>query len=124
MFSLRILWIAWVVSLLIVAISGQVQAELRDPTKPYGYSPQVVQSVGLEEEIILDGIIKGPQGMSAVINGKRFRVGDKAHGRTVIAVEGDRVVLEVEGKQQTLYLLSGKIKTLSVTADSELAGGQ
>jgi hypothetical protein len=100
--------------LLFLVVQINVQAQLRDPTMPYGYSPTAVENLDTgQPEITLAGIISGPHGMSAVINGKRVRKGDIIHGRKVIAVKTDHVVLGMGAQQERIFLRAMKFKKTS-----------
>ncbi len=97
-------------------------AELADPTRPAGYqefqpSPVVGQDdflplkVGLDpNQFKLHGIITAKSGNSAMLNGRRVRVGDDIIGVMVTKIEPTYIVLERNGDRLTLELLSLRVK--------------
>ena len=95
-----------------VAIIGVAEAELRDPTMPYGYTTTPVDAVD-GEQLQLMGIIKGSNGRSAVLNGKRVRAGDLFQGKRIVAVNSNHIVLAVGEQQQKLFLFSQTMKKVT-----------
>lgn len=102
--------------LLLVLIPGR--GELRDPMEPYGFlQPSLsVARDGREptfdaNSLRLSGIFIGPQGNSAVINGRRLRVGDEIADAQLIGIENQAVELERDGERITIELLPITVKT-------------
>jgi hypothetical protein len=62
-------------------------------------------------DLHLSGIISGPAGNSAVINGRRLRSGSIIAGARVLAVTPKSVKIERNGKRITMKLLPTLVKT-------------
>ncbi len=109
--------------LMLVICSIANSAELTDPTRPFGYqasqlSPVEGQTenylplrIGLDpNQFKLHGIIAAKSGNSAMLNGRRVRVGDAVLGSTVTEIKPTHVLLEGNGDSLRLELLSLKVK--------------
>ena len=100
--------------ILAVLLTAVCQADLRDPTRPPGYrtggDPQQSES-SQDTDLRLSGIISGPGGNSAVINGRRLRPGNTIAGARVLAVTPKSVKIERSGNSFTMQLLPTLVKT-------------
>lgn len=95
--------------LLAAAAAGPVSAiegALFDPTRPSGIAvPSALDADGSEdqaEQLRLGGIFTGPDGTTALLNGRRVQAGDELGDLRVIAVEQDAVVVERGGSTQRI----------------------
>jgi len=109
-----------------ILCGGVFAAELTDPTRPAGYqefqpSPIAGQEalagdyLPLKEDLDpnqfkLHGIITAKSGNSAMVNGRRMRIGDEIYGVMVTEIEPTYIVLEGAGNRLTLELLSLRVK--------------
>lgn len=102
------------VGILGLILATATQAELRDPTRPPGYrngAGSQQQAVTGDKGLRLSGIISGPGGNSAVINGRRLRPGHSVDGARVLAVTPELVKIERNGNRFTMELLPNPVKT-------------
>ncbi|PLX63652.1 general secretion pathway protein GspB [Sedimenticola selenatireducens] len=110
----------------LLLILTPVWGELRDPLEPYGFrqthtggSPETMASMFDANSIRLSGIFIGPDGNSAVINGRRLRIGDQIAGAQLVAIEPQLVELDLEGNRIKIELLPIIVKTPA----KDLSGG-
>lgn len=102
---------AWLV------FSVPVWGELRDPTEPYGFRSQTVDPTTLlaptfdANSLQLSGIFIGPDGNSAVVNGRRLRIGEQIAGARLVTIEPQAIELDLEGKIIKVELLPISVKT-------------
>ena len=87
-----------------VVLAGTVSAnELRDPTKP-PQQRQASQQPAAITRYSLDSILVSESRRIAVINGVSLAAGERVGNATVRRIARDRVLLEINGKTQTLVL--------------------
>lgn len=98
-------------------IPPAAMSELRDPTMPNGYFQQLYHTeVDLKssDALRLQAIIYSPLNKGAIINGRRFEVGDQVADATIKAIHADYIVLvDAEGESQ-LKLVSPSVKSRAV----------
>ena len=78
-------------------------SELRDPTKPPQHRKSAQQPAAITR-YSLDSILVSDSRRIAVINGISTAVGERVGNATVKRIARDRVLLELNGKTQTLVL--------------------
>lgn len=103
-----------VAGILAVLLTAICQADLRDPTRPPGYrmaGDRQKSEPDQSDRLQLSGIISGPGGNSAVINGRRLRPGSSIAGARVLAVTPKSVKIERNGNRFTMQLLPTLVKT-------------
>ena len=86
-------------------ITTAAQSELRDPTRPSGFfqDAKQVTDAGLNslEGLSLQAIFYRPENPGALINGRRFAVGDQIANAKIKAIHTDHVVLvSAEGEKE------------------------
>ena len=82
--------------------SGSVLADnslVRDPTQPVDYVPSATETSGIFES----------SRPTALINGKRYHVGDKIDGYTVKSIRPSKVVLQGSGEQVELTMYNSRM---------------
>ena len=88
----------------------------RDPTRPPGFgavtTPAATAGDG-QVDLRLSGIISGPRGSSAVINGRRVRAGDQVADAQVVAVDHQGVEIERGGERFVIKLTTTEVKRRS-----------
>ncbi|WP_260291476.1 general secretion pathway protein GspB [Sedimenticola hydrogenitrophicus] len=107
-----------IAGVLLLALMPAAAGELRDPLEPYGFRP-VSPGVSAEtrgamfdaNSLRLSGIFVGPDGASAVINGRRLRVGDEVTGAQLVRIESHAVELDLDGDRFKIELLPITVKT-------------
>ena len=106
--------------LLAGSLATPAQAE-RDPTRPPGYGQAVAPAAvgGERVDLRLSGIISGPRGRSAMLNGQRVSSGDQVADARVITVAHDRVEIERGGERIVI-----KLTTTEVKRPAPVAGGE
>ncbi len=94
--------------------------------EPYGFrqthiggSPETMAPMFDANSLRLSGIFIGPDGNSAVINGRRLRIGDQIAGAQLVAIEPRLIELDLEGERIKIELLPIIVKTPA----KELSGG-
>lgn len=75
---------------------------LRDPTRPYTARQP---SAATAPRFVVNAIIISPERRVAIVNGRRVNVGDSIGNATVVAIEKEEMILEVDGKRITAGLL-------------------
>jgi hypothetical protein len=92
--------------------SGSVLADnilVRDPTQPVDYVPSATETVsGGNSGYRLSGIFESSR-PAALINGKRYHVGETIDGYTVKSIRPSKVVLQKDDEQMELSLYSSKV---------------
>ena len=92
--------------------SGSVLADnslVRDPTQPVDYVPSATETVsGGNSGYRLSGIFESSR-PTALINGKRYHVGDKIDGYTVKSIRPSKVVLQGSGEQVELTMYNSRM---------------
>lgn len=92
-------------SMLIVLTNFCLGAEfMRDPTRPYTAREL---SAATAPRFVVNAIIISPERRVAIVNGRRVGVGDSVGNATVIAIEKEKMVLELDGKRITTGLHDG-----------------
>ena len=87
-----------------MVLGGMASAgELRDPTKPL-QQRQASQQPAAITRYSLDSILVSDSRRIAVVNGASLAVGERVGNATVKRIARDRVLLEINGKTQTLVL--------------------
>jgi len=89
-------------------IPGMLSAELKDPTRPGGYQliPGDADDAGKQsEQAVLQAIFYHPEKAGALINGRRYAVGDRVSNLKVIGIYADKVVLTGDTGEITLKLV-------------------
>lgn len=86
-------------------------AQLPDPTRPADVPPAVGAGGGNAGAGGLQAIVMRPGGKSAaVIDGEEVRVGerigDKAHGKRVLKISENAVIVQGEGGRETIRLIA------------------
>ena len=85
-------------------ITTPLLAELHDPTRPTGFMPDLnAGDSGMQasEGMQLQAIFYSPQTPGALINGRRYSVGDQVGDAKIEAIYSDRVVLiSVDGERE------------------------
>jgi hypothetical protein len=91
--------------MLIVVANLCLGAEfMRDPTRPYTAREL---SATTAPRFVVNAIIISPERRVAIVNGRRVSVGDSVGNATVIAIEKEEMVLELDGKRITTGLHDG-----------------
>ena len=67
----------------------------------------VVSSKPTSRGLILSGILYSTDNPVAIINGSPIRIGQEINGAKVIEIEKDKVILERQGKKQSLTVSKG-----------------
>ena len=75
---------------------GLAEEPLRDPTRPYTAAEHRAAS---PPRFVVTAIIVSDDRRVAIVNGRRVGVGSPLAGATVIAIEKDQLVLELDGKR-------------------------
>ena len=92
--------------------SGSVLADnslVRDPTQPVDYVPSATETVsGGNSGYRLSGIFESSR-PAALINVKRYHVGETIDGYTVKSIRPSKVVLQKDDEQMELSLYSSKV---------------
>lgn len=97
-----------VAAMLIVVTNLCLGAEfMRDPTRPY-----TAREIGAATtpRFVVNAIIISPDRRVAIVNGRRVGVGDSVGNATVIAIEKEKMVLELDGKRITTELHDGALR--------------
>ena len=103
----------WAVALVFV-FTLQLQAELRDPTRPSGFQVDVSDAGSLPEasdEIRLQAIFYHPVKPSAMINGRTYVVGDAIADARIVSIKSDSVFLQTNAQNKELKLSTAPVKT-------------
>ena len=80
---------------------------VRDPTRPY---TAVERSTTSAPRFVVNAIIVSAERRVAIVNGRRVSVGSLLSGATIIAIEKDKLILEIGGKRITAGLNEGAIR--------------
>ena len=78
-----------------------VAASLRDPTMPAQGVSLSTKQPG-EQSLVLNSLLKGPQGKRAVINNQIYRQGDRVQGVVLSLIDQDSVLL-ADGRRLYLF---------------------
>ena len=89
-------------------------AEMRDPTRPSGF--QASSSISDKAEITASGvhlqaIFFHPDRPGALINGRRFSVGDGVGDAQISAIHTDKIILTDASGEKEIRLISSSIKS-------------
>ena len=93
--------------LLLASVPGLAGEPLRDPTRPYTPAERAREST---PRFVVNAIIVSPERRVAIVNGRRLTVGASLDGATVIAIEKDQLVLELDGKRISAGLNEGAMR--------------
>lgn len=109
--------------LLLIPWTGWAQA-LIDPTQPSIWldSPELEEEMAIEEdeEAQLQGIFSTASGSSAMINGRRYYVGDELPFGEVISISDKKVVVRTnEGERKELMVSLPVVKSRAMAAEGE-----
>ena len=84
---------------------------LVDPTMPLAGMPDSDNPTLSQQPLPqLQGIVISNAGRSAVLNGLNVQIGQQVAGYRVLAIHSDAVILERDGRRQTLSLYSDKVR--------------
>jgi len=120
-------------SILFVVCTSVIGTELGDPTRPMGYhEAQLSKSasdsgeeylplkVGLDpQKFKLQGIFIAKSGNSAILNGRRVRLGDSLNNTKLIEIEPGHIVLDGYGEHLKIELLPLMVKKPTPPAAGE-----
>lgn len=91
-----------IATMLIVVANSCLGADfMRDPTRPYSVREQTAATA---PRFLVNAIIISPERRVAIVNGRRVGVGDSVGNATVIAIEKEKMILELNGKRITTGL--------------------
>lgn len=94
-----------IATMLIVVASPCLGADsMRDPTRPYSARERMAATA---PRFLVNAIIISPERRVAIVNGRRVGVGDSVGNATVIAIEKEKMILELNGKRITTGLHDG-----------------
>jgi len=98
--------------IMVLLVSGVSADELKDPTRPGGF--QLTAGDGIEageqfEQIVLQAIFYHPEKAGALINGRRYVVGDIVGNSEIIGIYAEKVVLTGDSGEITLKLVPSVI---------------
>ena len=97
-----------------VASSALVASELQDPTRPTGFQSAVSESMPApagNDQLTLQAIFFNPERPAALINGRRFSVGDMIGDSRIEAIHADRVELLGAAGLASLVMALPQVKT-------------
>ncbi len=93
----------WLPLLLLLAC-GPLAAAL-DPTRPQPLLPAPAAGTAAAPQVQrLQGILRGPAGSAAIIDGYRLRAGEQAGDLRVLEIRARSVLVERQGSRQVLTL--------------------
>lgn len=87
--------------------ASQTITSLPDPTRPLGTNIRAIKSNAVKK-IRLQSILYSSQRKSIVINGYVKYIGSTIHGRRIIDIKQNSVVISYKGRLQTLHLSTTK----------------
>ena len=98
--------------LIVLLLPGLLSAELKDPTRPGGF--QLMTGDAIEageqfEQAVLQAIFYHPEKAGALINGRRYAVGDVVGTSRIQAIYAEKVVLTGDSGEVTLKLVPSVI---------------
>jgi hypothetical protein len=103
-----------VLLLLILPLTAGAE-QLTDPTMPPDFLQLQVAADGdvdtAVEKFRLSGILLSPEGSSAIVNGKRVKVGEEINGGQIVAIEAGMVSIQTAVELVELRLIPMQIKT-------------
>lgn len=101
----------WLLAVCLIALP--LQAELRDPTRPSGFHGAEDPGSGMltSDELKLQAIFYNPESPGALINGRRYVVGDPVGDAEIKAIYSDRVVLITAVGESELTMMMPSVKT-------------
>lgn len=96
-------------AVMLVLAHGSVLSDelLRDPTRPHTAAERSHNST---PRFVVNAIIISPERRVAIVNGQRIAVGGSLGGATVIAINKDQLILEIDGKRITAGLNEGAMR--------------
>ena len=92
----------------VLLIPAGLSAELKDPTRPDGFkliSDDSVETGQQNERAVLQAIFYHPEKAGALINGRRYAVGDRVGNSQIIGIDAEKVVLTGDTGEITLKLV-------------------
>lgn len=103
------------VALMVMLSAFSTAAVADDPTRPYGWQPQITATAGSKQQkgLELDQIIVFGDRRYAIINGQRYQHHDEVRGFRIVAIENQRVRLQNGQQEVELTMYSSKIKRRS-----------
>jgi hypothetical protein len=103
----------WILLLSLLLQPMLAAGELRDPTRPPVHDTGVMEELPViyqDMEYRLSGILSGPGGNSAILNGMSVRAGDEVAGGRVVRIEPGFVEIEGAGGSVRIELLPMTVK--------------
>lgn len=100
--------------LVVVGIAQVHAAEMRDPTRPSGFQASSSDSDELNvpsNGVQLQAIFFHPDYPAALINGRRFSVGDNLGDAQISAIHTDKIILTDVSGEKEVRLISSSIKS-------------
>ena len=99
-------WNLIVIALLLTFVASVCLGDglLRDPTRPYTASERTAT---VAPRFVVNAIIVSRERRVAIVNGRRVGIGGSVDNATVISIEKEKLILEMNGKRQTVRLHSG-----------------
>jgi len=94
--------------ILVLLVSGVSANELKDPTRPAGLqlsAGEAVEAGQQRDHIVLQAIFYHPEQAGALINGRRYAVGDVVGNSEILGIYADKVVLTGDSGEITLTLV-------------------
>ena len=92
----------------VVLMPGLLSAELQDPTRPGGFqmmTGDAIETSDNVEQAVLQAIFYHPEKAGALINGRRYVVGDIVGNSKIRGIYADKVVLTGDAGDITLKLV-------------------
>ena len=99
---------------MLVGVTQTQAAEMRDPTRPSGfqassYDPD--ESMLRSDGMNLQAIFFHPDRPGALINGRRFSVGDDVGDAKITAIHADKIILIDASGEKEVRLITSSIKS-------------
>ena len=104
----------------VLCLASPARAELPDPTRPPGISPDAPSAApSAPREPRLTSIVVAPERRLAVIDGQPVRVGDEIAGARVVTIQPERVRLRRGDETITLRLGGASVKRPTEAQEGE-----
>ena len=98
--------------LAVVCITQAHAAEMRDPTRPSGFQASASDEINVPSNgVQLQAIFFHPDHPAALINGRRFSVGDDVGDAQISAIHTDKIILTDVSGEKEVRLISSSIKS-------------
>ncbi len=94
-------------------ISSLEAEELRDPTRPFNWTPPVLspeQAVSAKPTWSVSLILVSPRRRTAIVNGQLVQVGDKVKNAQVVAITTKAVIMRLGKQRLTLPITKIQVK--------------